>query len=254
MRPKVTAPSAIGHALWVRTTHWVVTLSVFVLAFTGVEILMVHPRLYWGEVGNDLTPPLLELPISRNHRHGGWTTPAAFRDGPDAPVSAGRTFEIFNQNGWGRSLHFLAAWVFVAGGVGYLVAGALAGHFRRHVMPRASHLTAAHLRREVSEHMRLRVPPAAGGPAYGALQRVTYTAMVFVTLPLTVLTGFTMSPAITAAFPVLLSVFGGHQSARTMHFGAFALTVAFLVVHVLMVVLSGFRRQMRGMTIGGGIR
>src|SRR6185295_15925945 len=86
----VTTCSAPVHARWVRLTHWVAAASVAALAFSGVEILMVHPRLYWGEVGNDLTPPLLELPISRNHRHGGWTTPTPLVDGPrgsGAPVS-----------------------------------------------------------------------------------------------------------------------------------------------------------------------
>ena len=78
------------HARWVRLTHWVAAACVTALAFSGVEILMVHPRLYWGEAGNDLTPPLLELPISRNHGHGGWTTPTPLRDDPGAPVSAGR--------------------------------------------------------------------------------------------------------------------------------------------------------------------
>ena len=81
-----------GHARWVRLTHWMAAVSVAALAFSGVEILMVHPRLYWGEAGNDLTPPLLELPISRNYRHGGWTVPTPLLDGPGAPVSAGRTF------------------------------------------------------------------------------------------------------------------------------------------------------------------
>jgi hypothetical protein len=76
-----------GHARWVRLTHWMAAVCVAALAFSGVEILMVHPRLYWGEAGNDLTPPLLELPISRNHRRGGWTTPTPLLVGPGAPVS-----------------------------------------------------------------------------------------------------------------------------------------------------------------------
>ena len=96
----------------------------------------------------------------------------------------------------------------------------------------------------------MHIPPATGGPDYGLLQRLSYVAMVFVTLPLMVLTGITMSPAITAAFPLLLTVFGGYQSARTIHFVAFAAAMAFLAVHVLMVVKSGFRRQMRAMTMG----
>ena len=98
-------PSGVrGHARWVRVSHWIVTVSVFVLVFSGFEILMVHPRLYWGIAGNDLTPALLELPISRNYKHRGFDTPKPFFQDAAGPVSASRTYEIFNQNGWGRSL------------------------------------------------------------------------------------------------------------------------------------------------------
>ena len=83
-----------GHARWVRISHWIVTLSVLVLTFTGFEILMVHPRLYWGDAGNDLTPALLELPISRNHKHGGWDKPAPFFQDGAGPISASRTYDI----------------------------------------------------------------------------------------------------------------------------------------------------------------
>ncbi len=246
----MTQTASAGHRRWVRISHWVITLSVAVLAFTGVEILMVHPRLYWGEVGNDLTPPLLELAISRNHQHGGWSTAAPFFAGDASPVSASRTYDIFNQNGWGRSLHFLAGWFLVVTGAIYLTAGVVAGHFRRHLVPHASQRSWAQLSGEVRDHLQMRIPPATGGPDYGLLQRLSYALVVFVTLPLTVLTGVTMSPAITAALPFLLTVFGGHQSARTIHFAAFVATLVFLVVHVVMVVKSGFRRQMRAMTIG----
>jgi thiosulfate reductase cytochrome b subunit len=241
----------LGHARWVRLSHWIVTFSVAALAFSGVEILMVHPRLYWGEVGNDLTPALVELPISRNHQHGGWTAPAPFFAGNTATVSASRTFEIFNQNGWGRSLHFLAGWVLVVTGLLYLIIGLLGGHVGRHLVPSAAQRTPAHARSEIADHLRLRIAPAAGGPDYGLLQRLAYLAVVFVMLPLTAVTGLTMSPAIAAAFPILLTVFGGHQSARTLHFAAFVGLMLFVGVHVAMVVLSGFRRQLRAMTIGG---
>jgi hypothetical protein len=69
---------AVGHARWVRVSHWILTASILTLAFTGFVVLMAHPRLYWGETGNNLTPALFELPISRNHRHGGWQDPVAF--------------------------------------------------------------------------------------------------------------------------------------------------------------------------------
>src|SRR6478735_6051954 len=173
----VDVPQA-RHSRWVRSTHWLITIAFFILAFTGFTILRAHPRLYWGEAGNDLTPALLELPISGNHQHGGWDTPRPFFVRADAPVSASRTFDIFNKNGWGRSLHFLAAWCLVVPGVAYVVAGIVGGHFRRRFFS-----------------------------GYGRLQGLTYTLVVFVAAPLIVLTGLAMSPAITAAFPFLLRVF-----------------------------------------------
>ncbi len=97
----------VGHKKWVKTSHWVVTLSFLSLAITGILILMVHPRFYWGEVGNDLTPALFELPIGRNYKHAGWEKSVPFYNDSAASVSARRTYDIFNQNGWGRSLHFL---------------------------------------------------------------------------------------------------------------------------------------------------
>ena len=245
----MTTHSAPGHAPWVRLTHWVAAICVAALAFSGVEILMVHPRLYWGEAGNDLTPPFLELPISVNHRHGGWTTATALLDGPGAPVSAGRTFHIFNQNGWGRSLHFLAAWVLVAAGLAYVLAGVIAGHFRRHLLGGRETLSVAALWRDLREHLRGDAPLPTGGPDYGPLQRTSYIVVVFLVAPLLVLTGLTMSPAVAAAAPVLLDVFGGHQSARTLHFGAFAVLMLFLVAHVVMVIRSGLGRQLRAMTV-----
>ena len=239
-----------GHARWVRLTHWIAAVSVAALVFSGVEILMVHPRLYWGEAGNDLTAPLVELPISRNYRHGGWTVPTPLLDGAGAPVSAGRTFEIFNENGWGRSLHFLAAWFLVIPGVVYLLTGTFGGHFRSHVWPKTKELAPRLVWADVIDHLRFRIRRATGGPDYGLLQKVSYSLVVFVAAPLVVLTGLTLSPTVTAAFPFLLTLFGGFQSARTIHFGTFAALVLFVLVHLVMVVASGFIRQIRGMTLG----
>jgi len=244
------SPGGEGHARWVRLSHWIVTLSVLTLVFSGFEILMVHPRLYWGKAGNDLTPALLELPISRNYKHGGYDTPVPLTESASGPVSARRTYDIFNQNGWGRSLHFLAAWFLVLPGVIYLLLGVFGGHFRSHVLPRARELAPRRFWRDVANHLRLRIPAAGGGPQYGPLQKCAYSFVVFVVAPLMVATGLTMSPAVTARFPSLLDVFGGYQSARTIHFFASAVLVLFVVVHVVMVIRSGFRRQMRAMTLG----
>ncbi len=238
------------HKRWVKLSHWIGSVSFLALAFTGFVILMAHPRLYWGEVGNDLTPALIELPISRNHQHSGWEKRAPFFQEAASPVSASRTFEIFNQNGWGRSLHFLAAWFLVLTGLIYLLAGIFSGHFRRHLVPRLAELTPRQFWHEVKEHVRLRIRAATGGPQYGLLQKCAYFTVVFIALPLIVVTGLTMSPAITAAYPFLLRLFGGFQSARTIHFFAFVALMLFLLGHVAMVIQSGFKRQMRGMTFG----
>jgi thiosulfate reductase cytochrome b subunit len=230
-------------------SHGIVAVSLLVLAVTGYVILMAHPRLYWGDAGNALTPALIELPISRNHRHGGWeaTTPIADQAGV---VSANRTYAIFNQNGWGRSLHFLAAWALVIPGLFYLIEGLSGGHIRRHLWPAARELRPDAVRRTVADHLRLRVAAATAGPDYNVLQKLAYSFVVLVALPITVLSGLAMSPALGAAVPWLPRLFGGFQSARTVHFFAFVVLALFVVTHVVMVVASGFRKQIRAMTWG----
>ena len=178
------ASDAPRHARWVRISHWIAAASLLALAFSGFEILMVHPRLYWGDAGNDLTPALLELPISRNYKHGGWDKPTPFFQKPAGPVSASRTYDIFNQNGWGRSLHFLAAWCLVLPGAVYLLAGLFGGHFRSHIWPRADELAPRLVWRDVVDHLHFRVPAARGGSTYGLLQKCAYSFVVFVAAPL----------------------------------------------------------------------
>jgi thiosulfate reductase cytochrome b subunit len=246
----LTAAAGSGHTRWVRVSHWIAAASILALALTGFVILMAHPRLYWGAVGNDLTPALLELPISRNHRHGGWEKSVAFFPVAGSPVTAVRTYDIFNENSWGRSLHFLAAWFLVVTGAFYVVAGFFSGHVWRDLLPHGPELTPRRLWQDLASHARFQIQPAKGGPPYGIMQKFTYFGVVFVALPMMVATGMTMSPAITAAYPILLAAFGGSQSARTIHFGLFVALVLFLIVHVLMVIMSGFKRQLRAMTVG----
>jgi thiosulfate reductase cytochrome b subunit len=166
-------------------------------------------------------------------------------------MSVVRTYDILNENSWARSLHFLAAWFLVVTGAIYLIAGIFSGHLRRDLVPRSGELTARHLREDLTVHLHLRPPRNAGGAPYGLLQKCTYCGVVFLGLPLMVLTGWAMSPAMSAAYPFLPEIFGGTQSARTIHFGVFVALILFVVVHLVMVGLSGFKRQMRAMTLGG---
>ena len=253
MQPLLTehaslAPHRATHRTWVRITHWIGTVSFLLLLFSGIEILMVHPRLYWGEVGNDLTPALFELPISRNYHHNGWTARQPFFTTAASPVTAGRTYDIFNHNGWGRSLHFLNAWVLVMTGVIYLLAAMYTRHLRRHLIPGQGEITFRKFTRDLVDHFRIR-QAFVRGPNYGLLQKLSYCVVLFFLAPLIVLTGLTMSPAVTASCPWLLTIFSGIQSARTIHFFCSGALVLFLIVHVGMVIRSGFRRQMLAMTV-----
>ncbi|ULQ50908.1 cytochrome b/b6 domain-containing protein [Flavihumibacter fluvii] len=248
MQASISPNPTTPHKRWVKITHWIITLSFLALTFTGYEMLMVHPRFYWGEVGNDLTPALFELPVSRNYKHGGWDKSTPFYQQAGSPISASRTYDIFNQNGWGRSGHFLAAWFLVLTGLSYLVAGFVTGHFRRNLWPGSSEFTLQHLRQDLANHLKMKVPPATNGPHYGLLQKSTYLIVIFFLLPVIAITGLTMSPAITAAYPFLIKICFGAQSARTIHFFASVALVGFLIIHVVMVILSGFKTQIGAMT------
>ncbi len=211
-----------GHSRLVRITHALNTVSFVALVVSGVAILIAHPRLYWGEDGYVGLPALFELPIATNLEH----------------------------TGWGRSLHFLAAWLFVINGVIYLLSGLLGRHFRRHLLPRRDELARPSLITEVRNHLTLRIPRGGAGPRYSLLQKAAYLVVILVITPVMILSGLTMSPAVTAAYPELFTLFGGRQSARTVHFISSLGLVLFLAVHLLMVILSGFRRQLRAITVG----
>lgn len=236
------------HSLWLRVTHWVGTVAFLLLVFTGTEILMVHPRLYWGEVGNDLTPAFLELPISRNYKHGGWENKTAFFAEKNSPVSAVRTYDIFNENGWGRSLHFLSAWLLAFVGLYYLIAAIFSGYLRREIFPKQFSFQS--LFKDIKDHLVKIIPQRTDDSKYGLLQKTTYSVVLFLLFPVIILTGLTLSPTITAACPFLLKIFFGYQSARTIHFFAAFLLVLFLLIHIVMVVRTGFKKNMLAMTIG----
>lgn len=241
------AEQGIGphHTRWVRATHWLLALAVLTLVVSGVTIFMAHPRLYWGMAGNDMTPAWLELPIGPNYRHGGWAPPVHF-PGQDA-ISASRTINIFNQNGWARSLHFLGAWLLVGSGLAYVLFALATGHGWRNLLPGREGLSPAVLAADIRAH--LAAKPVRPGPPYNVLQRWAYS-VVLGAVPVMVLSGLAMSPYVTAGYPWVLDLFGGHQSARSVHFLAFSVIALFIVVHLVMVLRTGAVRQVQAMTIG----
>ena len=211
------------HSPVVRITHWISTGSVIALVVSGAAILLAHPRLYWGETGTVGVPSLVDLPLP---------------------------FVLTGQTGWGRSLHFLAAWICVLTGALYILVGSLTGHFRANLLPSRGDRSPAAIARSVRAHLRFAVGREPGRAGYNALQRLTYSLVVFGLSPLMIWTGLAMSPAVTSVWPWLVTSLGGHQSARTLHFVGASLVLLFLAVHVTMIAATGFVARMRAMTIG----
>jgi len=222
------------HSAIVRVTHWITTLCFFALLVSGIEIVISHPRFYWGEAGNALTPPLFKLPIPASR----------------SQVPTGYGFVLPDQNGWSRALHFQAAWVAVLTGLLYVVSGLFTRHFRKNLLPSGADLAPQALSVAIANHLRFKPPGEAEAWSYNALQRLTYLLVVFVLFPLVIWTGLAMSPAVASAFPAVVTVFGGQQSARTIHFFVSMSLFLFLLVHIVMVWLAGFRNRMRAMITG----
>jgi len=218
----------------VRVTHWVTFLCFLALLISGAEIVISHPRFYWGETGNVLTPALFKLPIAASR--------ATF------PTSYG--YVMPDQNGWSRYLHFEAAWVAVLTGLLYVIFGVVSGHFRRNLLPARGDLSWREVRTVLAEHLRFTVPREGRAASYNLLQRLTYLFVIFVSFPLVIWTGLAMSPGVVSAFPIIVTVWGGQQSARTIHFFDSVFLLIFLLVHVGMVCRAGFRNRMRAMISG----
>lgn len=222
------------HAGWIRLTHWLTFVCFSLLLITGAEIVISHPRFYWGEIGNVNTQPLftIHIPSSRD------TVPTGFG------------YVMPDQNGWSRALHFQTAWALVLTGLVYGIAGLWTAHFRKNLLPeRGARNWRAYWAR-IARYLRRAPADPAEAHSYNVLQRTTYLAVIFVLFPLVIWTGLALSTAFDSAFPAAVNVLGGRQSARTLHFFISAFLVAFLVLHVVMVALSGFTSRMRAMITG----
>jgi thiosulfate reductase cytochrome b subunit len=224
------------HSALVRVTHWLTTLAFFALLLTGGEIVLSHPRFYWGETGNvNMHPWLnLHLPSSRD------------------TVPTGYGYVLPDQNGWSRYLHFEAAWVAVGTGLLYVLWGFVSGHFRRNLMP--SEFSLKEISGSLVRHLRFERGGEDEAWSYNVLQRLAYLVVIFVLFPVMIWTGLAMSFGFDAAFPLAVKLLGGHQTARSLHFIVTILLVLFLVIHVGMTFVAGFRSRMRAMITGNADR
>ncbi|MGA3008884.1 MAG: cytochrome b/b6 domain-containing protein [Terracidiphilus sp.] len=222
------------HSAVVRVTHWLTFIAFVALLVSGGELVISHPRFYWGEVGNVNTHPLFVIPIP------------ASRD----TVPTGYGYVMPDQNGWSRYLHFEAPWVLLLAGLVYGIYGLWTGHFRKNLIPARRDWTWRAYRDRFANYIHRERADHAEENTYNVLQRTAYLVVILLLFPLIIWTGLAMSPSFTSAFPLTASLLGGRQSARTIHFFVTWLLVLFLIVHVTMIALSGFWSRMRVMITG----
>jgi thiosulfate reductase cytochrome b subunit len=227
-------PEAPRHTALVRVTHWVTVLAFLALLVTGIGILISHPRFYWGETGNSGTQPLFRLHIPSSR--------------PTVP--SGYNYLLPDENGWSRYLHFEAAWVAVLTGLLYGLYSFWTGHFRRDLFPAPGQRSWRAYWDIIAKPLRRAPPDPSEAHSYNPMQRAAYLAVIFILFPLVIWTGLAMSPSFDSALPAAVNLLGGVQSARTLHFFVSIALVLFLVVHVAMVAMAGFRSRMRGMITG----
>jgi Ni/Fe-hydrogenase b-type cytochrome subunit len=218
----------LRHRLSTRIWHWINALSVFVMLMSGLMISNAHPRLYWGEYGANFDAAWLELP-----RFPGWMTIPSY-------------YSLSGARRW----HLAFAWVFAVGLIVYLLIALRNGHIRKDLAPRKAELAPRHIWADIADHAKLRFPTGDAALGYNILQKLSYGGVIFLLLPLLILTGLTMSPAVDAAWPWLLDLFGGRQSARSVHFICAALVGLFILVHLAMVLLAGPVNEIRAMITG----
>ena len=262
MSPLADAQWIYRYPVVVRLSHWVNVLCLAILVMSGLQIFNAHPALYWG-ADSDFDRPLFSI--------------GARRDGDGRPIGVtrifDRSFDTTGVLGWsrvngrpqprafpvwmtipsvqdlatGRVWHIFFAWLFVANGLLYAGYATASRHLSHTLLPRRHEWRA--ISGTVRDHVLLRFPPGENA-SYNVLQKLTYLGITVVLAPLVVLTGLAMSPAIDAAAPWLPDVFGGRQSARTLHFGGTVSFVAFVLVHVLMILATGFVNNLRSMITG----
>jgi len=232
--PQMAEKPPLRHTSLVRITHWLMTIAFVALLLTGLEIVVSHPRFYWGEVGNVNTPTLFKIPVPASR----------------SMVPTGYGYTLPDQNGWSRYLHFQSAWLLVLVGLVYVAVGFLNGHFRRSLLPSLADLSPGSLAKSFAEHLRFRRPAEEEAWSYNALQRLAYLVVIFLLFPMIIWTGLAMSPSFVSAVPSAVNVLGGQQSARTLHFALTCALVLFLLVHVVMVIVAGFRSRTKAMITG----
>jgi thiosulfate reductase cytochrome b subunit len=262
------APAAGGgdlvrrHRLSTRIWHWLNALTIFLMLMSGLMIFNAHPRLYWGQYGANYDHAWLEIGSTADAgylRIGSLSVATTGVLGYRAQADGNINRRAFP--GWatipsgyslsaGRRWHLAFAWVLALGLLAYWLVSLVNRHAWRDLVPRPAELTPRHIWHEIKDHARLRFPTGAAALHYNSLQKLSYFGVLFILLPLLVLTGLAMSPGMDAAWGWLIDLAGGRQSARSIHFLCAMGIALFILVHLLMVVLAGPVNEIRSMITG----
>jgi len=249
------------HIRVVRVTHWINLICIAFLLFSGLQIFNAHPMLYWGKYGADADKPFVSLGAFYDSHHN---LMGVTKVGPIKFKSTGlfgvSNNEIRGYPRWltlpasrnlavGRRWHFFMAWIFILNGLVYLVSSAINGHFRRDLVPTKAQLKPKHIWQNILDHAQFKHPVGEEAKTYNVLQKFAYLGVILLMI-LMVLTGLTMSPGIDAFAPGLLWLFGGRQSARTIHWICANLIVLFVLVHVIEVFVAGVVNEIGSMITG----
>ena len=257
------------HKLPVRLWHWTNAVAIITLFMSGLMIFNAHPRAYWGHYGANATgaPDPAWIEIGPNGAGQGEIrlpglgitipTDGVFGRAPDAEgTSRNRAFPHWMtlpgtyELAAARGLHFFAAWFFGIGFLLFFLWALFSRHASRDLTPKLKELSPKHLLHEVVEHAQLKFPTGQAAAQFNTLQRFSYFVVILIFVPTMILTGLCMSPAMDAAAPWLVDLFGGRQSARSIHFIICWALFGFVVVHLLMVVLAGPVNEIRSMVTG----
>jgi len=253
------AEKVYRHRLPVRISHWLNVPILIILIMSGLQIFNAHPALYWGD-RSDRDQPLLSIRAMKaeNGEMRGITTIVGhkfdttgvlgYSDGSRRAFPAWATVPSTKFLAMGRQWHLFFAWLLVINGLAFTAYALISRHVTRDLAPSGKDLRG--IGKAVKDHVVLRHPKGDEAKRYNVLQKLAYIVILFVVAPLIILTGLTMSPTIDTAFPWLLTIFGGRQAARTIHFIACFSFVGFIVVHVVEVILTGFFNNIRSMVTG----
>jgi thiosulfate reductase cytochrome b subunit len=250
------------HAFLVRLTHWLNALAIVFMLGTGLSIFNAHPHLYWGVRGDEYDRPVVSIQ-AYNTVHG---VRGLTQVGPITVDTTGVLGWSMTQGQWAsrawpswitipsfqdladaRRWHFFVAWTLVANGIVYGLWALFSGHAWRDLRPTRADLKS--IPRSIIDHIKLKHPAGEAAKRYNVLQRLAYIGVIALIAGM-VATGLTMSPGVDAAAPWLLDLFGGRQSARTLHFAFASLIVLFVLVHLTEVVLAGPLNEVRSMITG----